>query len=186
MNLKQIPLSLALALAVGALAAGCAVDAPPAPADDPVALEQVDAADPRADAHADEAHGEHHADPHAHDVAHAAGVDFPVPEGHVQWQPDAPLIEGMSRVRTALDGLEQSRDEADVLAHTADVDAAIEYMFENCSLPVEPDIALHAVLARLMAATQALHANPADTAPVQDMRAAVANYEALFNDPNAS
>lgn len=186
MNLKQIPLSLALALAVGALAAGCAADAPPAPADDPVALEQVDAADPRADAHADEAHGEHHADPHAHDVAHAAGVDFPVPEGHVQWQPDAPLIEGMSRVRTALDGLEQSRDEADVLAHTADVDAAIEYMFENCSLPVEPDIALHAVLARLMAATQALHANPADTAPVHDMHAAVANYEALFNDPNAS
>jgi len=184
MNLKQIPLALALALAMGALASGCAQDAPPAPtvdAADTAAIEQVDTANPRADAHAEEAHD----DQHAHDVAHAAGVDFPMPEDHVQWEPDAPLVEGMSRVRTAIDGLEQSTDEATVLARAADVDDAVEYMFENCSLPVEPDIALHAVLARLMAGSQALNADPADTAPVHDMHAAVANYEALFDDPNA-
>jgi len=180
MNLKQIPLALALALALGTLASGCAQDAPPAPAADAAAVEQVEAADPRAEAHEEETHDDHH----AHDVAHAAGVDFPVPENHVQWEPDAPLIEGMSRVRTAIGSLEQSSDETSVLAGAADVDAAVEYMFENCSLPVEPDIALHAVLARLMAGTQALNADPADTAPVHDMHGAVANYEALFDDPN--
>ena len=180
MNLKQIPLALALALAMGALASGCAQDAPPPPAGDAAAVEQVEAADPRAEVHEEQAHDDHH----AHDVAHAAGVDFPVPDNHVQWEPDAPLIEGMSRVRTALGSLEQAPDETSVLAGAADVDAAVEYMFENCTLPVEPDIALHAVLARLMAGTQALNANPADAAPVHDMHGAVANYEALFDDPN--
>ena len=36
----------------------------------------------------------------------------------------------------------------------------------------------------LIAGTQALQANPADTAAVLDMQAAVANYEQLFDDPN--
>ncbi len=179
MKLKQIPLALALALAVGALATGCAQDAPPAPAADTSAVEQAPAADAQADAA--QAHDGGH---DAHDVAHAAGVDFPVPDDHVQWEPDAPLIEGMSRVRAAIDGLGQAPDEAAVVAGAAEVDAAVEYMFENCSLPVEPDVALHAVLARLMAATQALNANPADATPVHDMHGAMANYEALFNDPN--
>lgn len=180
MKLKQIPLALALALAVGALATGCAQDAPPAPAADTAAVEQAPAADAQADAAAQAHDGGHD----AHDVAHAAGVDFPVPDDHVQWEPDAPLIEGMSRVRAAIDGLGQASDEAAVVAGAAEVDAAVEYMFENCSLPVEPDVALHAVLARLTAATQALNANPADATPVHDMHGAMANYEALFNDPN--
>ena len=53
-----------------------------------------------ADAHGEDAHGAHH-----HDFAEATGVDFPVPADHVRWEPDAPLIEGMSRVRTALAAL---------------------------------------------------------------------------------
>ena len=178
MNLKQIPLALALALAIGALASGCTRDIPPAPATDVDSAGQVTPAD--TDAHAD-AHD-------AHDVSHAAGVDFPVPDNHVAWQPDAPLIEGMTRVRTAIAALEEAGpqpDEATVLARAADVDAAVEYMFENCSLPVEPDIALHAILARLMAGTQALQADPADVAPVHDLSGAVDNYEQLFDDPDA-
>ena len=181
MKPNHVPLALALALAVAALAPGCAQDAPPAPAVDPAAVEPAghDAA-----AHTHE-HGTHGSDAHAHDVAHAAGVDFPVPEGHVKWEPDGPLIEGMSRVRAAIGDLEQAGDEATVRAAAAEVNAAIDYMFENCSLPVEPDIALHAVLARLMAGTQALDADPSNTAPVHDMRGAVTNYEELFDDPNA-
>ena len=76
-------------------------------------------------------------------------------------------------------------DAATVQSQAAEVDAAIDYMFENCSLPTEPDVALHAVLARLMAGSQALQADPSDIAPVHDMHGAVANYEALFNDPDA-
>lgn len=180
MEPRKFPLAIALALAVGALAAGCAQDTPTA---ETAGAPAIEAAAPVAADHP--AHDDGHAQDHDHDVSHAAGVDFPVPDNHVKWEPDAPLVEGMSRVRGAIDGLGQSGDEAAVLAGAAEVDAAIEYMFENCSLPVEPDVALHAVLARLMAATQALNADPSDTSPVHDMHAAVDNYEALFDDPNA-
>lgn len=183
MKLKRFPLSLALALALGGMAAGCAQDAPPAPAAGSPGTAQD--AHGHVEAHGDEAHDADHA--HA---AEAGGVDFPVPEGHVRWEPDAPLLEGMSRVRAALAGLEhagpeQHPDEATVVARAAEVDAAIEYMFANCSLDTEPDIALHAILARLMAGTQALNADPADTAPVADMEAAMVNYGQLFDDPAA-
>lgn len=205
MKLKQIPLALVLMLAVGTMA-GCDRDGPAAPGADvdapaPVALTSADPATAHTDAQdahddAQEAHDAHDAhdhahdaDDHAHDAAHALGMEFPVPENHVPWQPDAPLIEGMSRVRTAIAALDdagpaQLPDAATVTARAADVDAAIAYMFANCTLDTEPDIALHAILARLMAGTQALEADPADSAAVADMGAAVDNYERLFDDPN--
>src|SRR5690606_21855839 len=131
------------------------------------------------DSHADA--NAHAADADAHDADHAqaAGTDFPVPANHVAWAPDAPLIEGMSRVRTALGALDVQTDAATVVARANDVDAAVKYMFDNCQLPTEPDVAMHATLARLMAGSQALHANPADTTPVHDMDGAVQNYERL-------
>src|SRR5690606_39016273 len=164
----------------------CAQDAtPPAPAADPATSAREDRPDAGAHVEGVEAHGADHGHADAE-----AGVDFPVPENHMGWEPDAPLVEGMSRVRTALAGLghagtAQHPDAAAVAARAADIDSAIEYMFANCSLDPEPDIALHAILARLMAGTQALHADPADPAPAVDMAAAVDNYEQLFNDPNA-
>lgn len=173
MDFKQVPPGLALALAIAALVAGCTGDGQ-VPQTATTGADGVPA-----DAHAA-------IEPQAHDDLHhgQAGMDFPVPEGHAPWTPDAPLIEGMSRVRAAIAGLEADPDPATVAARASDVDAAIQYMFANCKLETEPDVALHAVLARLMAGSQALHANPADTGPVADMHAAVGNYEALFDDPN--
>src|SRR5690606_29825201 len=134
MNMKQVPLALALALAIGALAAGCARDSQPAA--DAAADTAAAAAD--VDAHADaDAHGDDEA--HAAAIAQAAGNDFPVPANHVPWTPDAPLIEGMSRVRTAVGALESHPDADTVRARAADVDAAVEYMFANCKLDTEPD-----------------------------------------------
>src|SRR3546814_11827790 len=85
----------------------------------------------------------------------------------------------MSRVRTALDGLESEShpDDATVAALATDIDSAVDYMFANCQLPPEPDVALHAVLARLMANTRALKADPSDGPPVADLHAAVHHYE---------
>lgn len=168
MKLMQIPLALALALALGTLVSGCAQEQQPA-----------------ADAVADAAAVAVAADTHAADT-HDVGNDFPVPANHVPWTPDAPLVEGMSRVRTALAGLEAPShpDDATVAARAADIDAAVAYMFANCKLDTDPDIALHAVLARLMAGTKALKANPSDGSPVADMHAAMHNYGQLFADPN--
>ncbi|MBJ6982641.1 DnrO protein [Luteimonas sp. MC1572] len=127
--------------------------------------------------------------PAAHD-AHAADAATDVPAGHVQWTPDAPLIEGMARVREAMTGLAHHEmghlGESNVLVLAGDIDDAIEYMFANCKLDAEPDVALHGILARLMAGTQALRADPASAAPVADMRAAVADYARLFDDPEAA
>lgn len=181
MKLKKIPLALVLALGMTAMVAGCGQDNQSAPEADVAAVTDAAYADDHPTAHA-----EHDAD-HADAVAHAAGVDFPVPANHEPWTPDAPLVEGMSRVRSAVADLEAQPhgDQIMVVARAADVDAAVEYMFANCTLDTDPDIALHAILARLMAATQALHANPLDTSAVADMHAAVENYEQLFDDPNA-
>lgn len=177
MKRPPIALALALALAMAMAAPGCTQ----APSVD------GDVAAPAERAHADAHAGADAHDDHAEAITHASGADFPVPDGHVPWTPDAPLMEGMSQVRNALEGLEARAqpDGTTVAARAGDIDAAIEYMFANCQLPPEPDIALHAILARLMAGTQALHADPADTSPLADMHAAVLNYEQLFDDPGA-
>lgn len=73
--------------------------------------------------------------------------------------------------------------EAHVVALAGEIDAAIAGMFANCKLEPEPDVALHGLLARLMAGTRALNATPADASPVADMRAAVQDYGRLFDDP---
>ena len=185
MNCKQIPLALALALAlsIGAVA-GCTQQGSPAPAAEGAV---ADIAPAGSDAHAADANtAAVNADERHDDHAAAAGNDYPVPADHVPWTPDAPLVEGMSRVRTALAGLEAPShpDDATVAARAADIDAAVAYMFANCKLDTDPDIALHAVLARLMAGTKALKANPSDGSPVADMHAAMHNYGQLFADPN--
>ena len=186
MTLKPLPLALALALSMGVLAAGCTRDGQSAADETAAATAAADhaateaAAAAGADAHA--------GDEHAAEVAGAAGADFPVPANHVRWTPDAPLEEGMSRVRSALAGLEAEShpDDAAVAKHAADIDAAVAYMFANCKLEPEPDVALHAILARLMAGTRALAENPSDSSPVADMHAAMHNYEQLFDDPSAA
>ena len=95
MNRKQTPLVIALALALG-VAAGCAQDTPPAADAGAEAAAAAVTAD--ADAHAAPAQD---AD-HGHAGVEALAVDFPVPENHEPWAPDAPLVEGMARVRTAI------------------------------------------------------------------------------------
>ena len=132
---------------------------------------------------------------HVAQDAHAAhgGLETPapspVPAGHRPWAPDPPLRQGMARVREAMAGLAHHEmghlGESTVLALADGIDEAIADMFAHCKLDPEPDIALHGVLARLMAGTQALRADPASAAPVAAMRAAMADYARLFDDPAA-
>ena len=157
MTLKQIPLAVALALGFGTMASGCAEDTPPAP------TAGGDAS------------------------AHVTAIDSLATARHETWTPDAALLEGMSRVRAAVVGLEAQPppEQAVVVTRAAEIDAAIQYMFANCKLDPKPDAALHGILAQLIAGTNALQANPADPSAVADMRAALENYERLFADPNS-
>ncbi len=122
-----------------------------------------------------------HDDHHDH-ATPAAAVEAPMGG----WATDAPLREGMARVKAALADLahyEMGHMPADMAAERAgDVDAAVKYMFANCKLPPEPDNALHAILLPLLAAAQRLEKDPADMAAVGAMRDAVAPYGRQFDD----
>lgn len=174
--MKTFPVNVLSALAP--LVLGIAFALPAAAM--PVAQSAHDhASHPPATSRADDAksHAGHHADA----TAIAISAD------HVQWQPDAPLIQGMQRMRDAMAGLEHHEmghlDESQVDQLATQVDEAAAFMFANCKLDAAPDVALHGLLARLMAGAEALHADPTDPAPVADMRAALAQYPQLFDDP---
>ncbi|HEY4529410.1 MAG TPA: DnrO protein [Luteimonas sp.] len=136
-------------------------------------------------AFAQHAHGAHdgHAMHGSHHPAAAAGETG-------AWTPDAPLIDGMARVSAAVASLAHMEmghmAGAQVLSVADTIDAAVEDMFANCKLAPEPDAALHGILARLMAASKALRDAPADPAPAAVMRAALAEYARLFDDPRAA
>lgn len=190
----QTTLAVALAAAIGL---GAAIAPSAAQAQDKThshAEHEQQAKPATAAAHA---HGSHAQDAHAHDTqkhdTHAHADHHPeaavmqIPADHVKWKPDAPLMEGMRRMREAMAGLHHHQmghlNDTQVDQLATQVDDAAAYMFANCKLEVEPDIALHGVLARLMAGAEALHAKPADPAPVADMSAALADYPKLFDDP---
>lgn len=132
------------------------------------------------------AHGAHAA--HAAHASHLGPAEAgAMLAGQPQWVPDAPLMQGMRRMAAAVQRLGQLEqgaiDQADVARVAGDVQAAADFMFGNCELEAEPDVLLHGLLARLMAGAQTLAANPADSSPVADMRAAVDDYPRFFDDP---
>lgn len=103
------------------------------------------------------------------------------------WATDAPLREGMARVKAALSDLSHHE-----MGHMTDeqaaeragaVEDAVQYMFANCKLAPEPDAALHAILVPLLASAQRLGKDPSDKAAVAAMREAVAPYGKQFDDP---
>lgn len=139
------------------------------------------AAPPAGDTAATHDHGGHQHQAGA-PVAATANVQ------HVLWLPDAPLREGMRRMRDAVQNLEDHAagrlEPTRVLALASEVDAAAEFIFTNCKLDTAPDVALHGLLARLMAGAQALHHDPADASVLASMHAAIQDYPRLFDDPD--
>ncbi len=107
-----------------------------------------------------------------------------------RWHADAPLQAGMARVRTASDALEHLQhghlDARQVRALADEITAAVNDMFANCKLDPAPDAALHPLLARLLAASQALRDDPTDAKPLGDVRAVLARYAELFEQSGSS
>jgi hypothetical protein len=124
-------------------------------------------------------------DPHAAHHDHGQNpADAATPAQ--RWPADAPLRAGMARVREAalaLAALEQGTLQApQVQAQADEIRAAVDSMFANCRLAPEPDAALHPLLARLIGASQALKAQPADPAPLADVRGVLQRYSELFTE----
>lgn len=130
-----------------------------------------------------------HAAHHAHDAQDSPAAT-PAARSAAparRWGTDAPLREGMGRVRAALDALGDYEhghlSPAQARERAVQVEDAIGYLFANCALAPDADAALHGILAPLLAAAQRLNRDPADTAAVAAMRKAVTPYPLHFDDP---
>lgn len=109
------------------------------------------------------------------------------PEGAL-WPTDEPLRTAMSRIRAALERAapayergEFQATEARALARAVEDDVA--YMVANCKLEPQADAALHVLIGRMMSAATALKDNPASTAGVPQLEAALTDYSTSFDHP---
>lgn len=169
---------LALALAIPLLAAGCAHRGDRSTG----AVAGVDA-HPQAGPTGHTAHAMHGAqgshDAHEPSAAATAG----------RWPADAPLVRGMSRIRVVSDSLAHAShghlDAAQVQALAAELKSAVETMFVECRLEPAPDAALHPLLARVLAASQALSQGRFDAGALAELRAVLASYAELFEETSA-
>lgn len=135
----------------------------------------------RAQAHPDHPAPAAHAE-HAHAVAPATEV----PAGR-HWPTDAPLRDGMRRVRQAVQALEHVEHGHLDAAQTANVakliDGAVNDMIANCKLQPDADAALHGLLAKFLVGANAARSGKDIPVALADMQGALKRYPLLFDDP---
>ncbi len=109
-----------------------------------------------------EDHAAHHDDHHHH---HAEGVDLlDLQRSDSEsglWATDEPLREGMDGLKAAFEPMHSAfrNDEFDAeqASELADqINAQVNFMIVNCSLPPEPDAELHKLLAASLGAARSL------------------------------
>lgn len=192
---RMPPIALPL-LAAALVLSGCGGGEPQAAAEAPVAASPAATDDAAAhDAHAASAEADAAATAHdAHAVpatgaeAHDAHAGGPLPALPAQpYATDEPLRAGMDGVAravaeaaTAQAGGTFDASAAEKLA--ARVDERFQYMVANCKLAPEADVALHALLAQLMAAARAAQEDPASPEAVAHMQQLLAvEYPRYFD-----
>lgn len=120
---------------------------------------------------------------HAHHASAAAAQEAPA---H-RWIADAPLREGMGRIaRTVATFQDHERgpmDPAQAVALATLVEQDIRFLVANCKLEPAADAALHAIIARLSLAVQAVKADPGDRSTIPAMAEALRDYSRQFDDP---
>lgn len=125
---------------------------------------------------------------HTHHAAHSDTAPAPAPAA--RWPADAALQDGMGRIQLALEELrhyEMGHMDATMARDRIGlIEQAAADIFATCKLPEERDAVLHHMLVPLLAAAHKLKTDPADTAQVQAMRDAVADYPHYFSAPLAA
>lgn len=123
--------------------------------------------------------------PDVHASGELAAPAKPVPASG--WVTDAPLREGMGRIRLSVDAIghyEQGHMGAEQAVEMAgNVEQDVNFLIANCKLDPDADAALHGIIAKLLKGAHALKANPADLAAIAPMREAMAEYARSFDDP---
>ena len=124
----------------------------------------------------------------AHSHSHATHAMDSAPAPAQRWTTDAPLREGMHSIRQAVQALshyEHGHMDATQARNTAQhIDNAVNGMIAACKLKPEADAALHGLLVKFLAGAKALReSEQVPTTAIDDMRAALARYPQLFDDP---
>lgn len=146
-----------------------------------------------AENHAPQAsHPDSHAAEASPSAAHAAAESMmaakPVPANG--WSTDAPLRQGMGRIRLSVGALEHyelghmGAEQAVEMA--VNIERDVNFLIANCKLDPDADAALHGIIAKLLKGAQALKTNPADLAAIAPMRDAMVEYARDFDDPDFS
>jgi len=126
----------------------------------------------------------------AHDHAHRAGTVATATAAAQRWDTDAPLREGMGRIRHAVDALQHyehghiGQQQAVQLA--GDIQRDVGFIIAHCKLEPRADAALHPILGVLVKGAQALEAKPTELAAIAPMREALQDYARQFDDPGLS
>lgn len=126
---------------------------------------------------------------HAHGKAHEhAPSALALDAAGQRWATDAPLREGMLRIRAAVAATLASQgdrhlDAAAGVPLAEAVDAAVAYLFANCRLPPEADANLHLLLVRIIDAAPALRSDDRAEAGLVRLLEALEAYPHYFDHP---
>ncbi|MGY0505399.1 hypothetical protein [Luteimonas sp. e5] len=129
----------------------------------------------------------HTAETNSADV-HAHATELP-PVPQQPWATDAPLRQGMDAIAEAVTRAQDARtngafdaDQAAALAR--EIETQFHFMLANCKLEPEADVALHALLAQIVAASQAVKKNPGNTSDFDAMTHVLMEYPRYFDHPS--
>ena len=126
--------------------------------------------------------------PHAHDHGHAATPALQLDHGR-KWASDAPLREGIGRIRAAVApqlARKSTMGPEEAAALAARIEGEVGAIVANCKLPPQADAMLHTVLGELMAGTGTLAGRTpgADrTRGLHQVAAAINDYGRIFEHP---
>ena len=127
------------------------------------------------------------ADEHAWQEGHAQHEAPALSAGQL-WPTDEPLRAAMAKIRSALERAAPAFEgkelrPADAQALAVVVEESVAYMVANCRLAPAPDAALHALIGRMMSASEALTKDPESEAGVPQLLAVMRDYGSSFDHP---
>jgi hypothetical protein len=101
------------------------------------------------------------------------------------WATDAPLVEGMERIRDAVEeAAALPALDADTAAELAQVvRGQDDYLIANCRLEPDADVTLHVFIGQLLNAASALQKNPASADGLPRMQETLREYPNYFAHP---
>ena len=125
------------------------------------------------------ADGDHH-QAHEHEHHGEAHGTLTLDDG-AKWKTDAPLREGMGRIRDAVSTAAQGEIDATSAQELATtVDERVKFLFANCNLEPRADAMLHIVIGDLIGGASELRVGDASADGLARVQRAVADYEAHF------